>query len=179
MKKIIILIIILILISFGCGKKIQKEYEKIILKSAVLKDGELIPKDYTCDGEDISPELYWENVPEKTESFCIIMEDPDAPGGVFTHWIVFNILSNYRSLPQDFPKIPEFENGIKQGKNDFNKIGYNGPCPPKGSTHHYKFIIYALDKKLNLDSGVIIKEIMKEIENHILGKGELICIYSH
>ncbi len=181
MKKIVFLfvILILILISFGCGKKVQKEYEKIVLKSGVLKENELIPIDYTCDGKDISPQLEWESVPERTISFCIIMDDPDAPGGVFTHWIIFNIPSNYRSLTENFPKIPEFENGTKQGKNDFNKIGYNGPCPPKGSTHHYRFTIYALDKTLNLESGIKVKDLMKEIENHILGKGELICLYSH
>lgn len=181
MKKIIFLLVILILISisFGCGKKVQKEYEKIILKSGVIKENELMPIDYTCDGKDISPQLEWDGSPKGTVSFCIIMDDPDAPSGAFTHWIIFNIPSNYRSLPENFPKIPELENGIKQGKNDFNKIGYNGPCPPKGSTHHYRFTIYALDKTLNLESGIKVKELMREIENHILGKGELISLYSH
>lgn len=178
MKKLLILII-LVLILIGCNKKIEKEYEKIILKSSILKENEMIPQKYSCDGEDISPPLEWENVPEKTLSFCIIMEDPDAPGGIFTHWIIFNIPQNYRSLPENFPKLPELANGIKQGKNDFNKIGYNGPCPPKSSKHRYKFTIYALDKILDIESGIKRNEILKEINNHILGKGELICLYSH
>lgn len=178
MRKLLILII-LILILIGCSKKIEKEYEKIVLKSSILKENELISEKYSCKGEDISLPLEWENVPEGTISFCIIMDDPDAPSGVFTHWIIFNIPPNYRSLPENFPKLPELANGIKQGKNDFNKIGYNGPCPPRGSTHHYRFIIYALDKTLNIESGVRKSVLMKEIENHILGKGELICIFSN
>ncbi|MBC7194688.1 MAG: YbhB/YbcL family Raf kinase inhibitor-like protein [Caldisericia bacterium] len=179
MKKIIILIIFILLIFVGCSKKETKEYEKITLKSSILKENELIPEKYSCDGEDISPPLEWENIPQGTKSFCIIMEDPDAPGGIFTHWIIFNIPSNYMSLPENFPKIGEFENGIKQGKNDFNKIGYNGPCPPKNSTHHYRFKIFSLDTILNLNSGIKVNELMKAIENHILGIGELICIYKH
>lgn len=178
MKKLLILII-LILFLIGCSKKVEEEYEKIVLKSSILKESELIPEKYTCDGEDISPPLEWENIPEKTASFCIIMDDPDAPGGVFTHWIIFNIPKNYRSLPENFPKLPEFENGIKQGKNDFNEIGYNGPCPPKGSKHRYRFTIYALNKVLDIKSGVERREILKEIKNHILGIGELITLYSH
>ncbi|MCX8095099.1 MAG: YbhB/YbcL family Raf kinase inhibitor-like protein [Caldisericia bacterium] len=178
MKKYLLLTIILIIILFGCSKKAQKEYIKIFLTSGVIKENNLIPKDYTCEGKDISPQLEWSNVPNGTVSFCLIMDDPDAPGGVFTHWIIFNIPSTYKSLPENFPKIPEFENGIKQGKNDFNKIGYNGPCPPIGSTHQYRFTIYAIDKMLNLESGVKVEEVMKEIENHILGKGEFVCIFS-
>ncbi len=179
MKNLIIFIIFILIIFVGCSKKEVKEYKKIILKSSVLKENEIIQEKYSCDGEDVSPHLQWESIPCGTKSFCIIMDDPDAPSGVFTHWIIFNIPSNYMSLPENFPKLPELENGIKQGKNDFNKIGYNGPCPPKNLTHHYRFKIYALDIILNLNSGIKINELMKAIENHILGKGELICIYKH
>jgi Raf kinase inhibitor-like YbhB/YbcL family protein len=178
MKKIFLLLL-LILLLVSCSKKESKEYQKMVLKSGILKENEMIPIDYTCDGEDISPPLEWENIPNGTQSFCLIMDDPDAPGGTFYHWIIFNIPKNYSSLPENFPKISEFDNRIKQGKNDFGKVGYNGPCPPKGSTHHYRFTIYALDTILNLKSDVSVKELLKEIENNILGKGELICIYKH
>jgi len=178
MKKII-LIILLVFSLISCSKGTKEEYQKIILKSSLLKEGEMIQEKYTCDGEDVSPPLEWEQVPNNTKSFCIIMEDPDAPGGTFTHWIIFNIPENYRSLPENFPKLPQFENGIKQGRNDFNKIGYNGPCPPRGSTHHYKFIIYALDTILNLNSEVKRKEIENSIKGHILGKGVLTVLYKH
>jgi len=107
------------------------------------------------------------------------MDDSDAPGGVFTHWLVYNIPSNVNKFNEGIPNIEELISGIKQGKNDFNKIGYSGPCLPSNSTHHYRFKIYAIDKILDLKSGIKVDELMKEIENHILGKGELICIYKH
>jgi len=178
MKKIFIYFMVLTLFFTGCGKKTE-EYQKIDLKSSVLKENEMIPEKYTCDGDDISPPLEWSNIPDKTVSFCLIMDDPDAPGGVFTHWIVYNIPSNINKFNEGIPNIEELIGGIKQGKNDFNKIGYSGPCPPSNSTHHYRFKIYAIDKILDLKSGIKIDELMKEIENHILGKGELICIYKH
>lgn len=177
MKKLFFLILILIFV--GCNTKVEKEYVKIELQSNKLKEGDFIQSIYTCDGDDISPPLQWSNTPKDTKSFCIVMDDPDAPGGTFTHWIIFNIPKDYHFLEENLPKELELKDGIKQGRNDFNLIGYNGPCPPKGSTHHYRFTIYALNEILDLEGGIDIKKLMKNIENHIIGKGELICLYKH
>lgn len=177
-KSLLIVLILLILITLSCAKK-EEKLPKIEILSPVVKENEVMPDKYTCDGDDISPPLEWSNIPDKTVSFCLIMDDPDAPSGVFTHWLVYNIPSNVNKFNEGIPNIEELISGIKQGKNDFNKIGYSGPCPPSNSTHHYRFKIYAIDKILDLKSGIKVDELMKEIENHILGKGELICIYKH
>lgn len=107
MKKIFF-ILFLILLLISCSKKEIKEYQKMILKSEVLKENEMIPLNYICDGEDISPPLKWESIPKRTQSFCLIMDDPDAPGGTFYHWVIFNIPNNYSSLPENFNEISSF-----------------------------------------------------------------------
>jgi hypothetical protein len=151
--------------------------EPIIVKSMSFDEGETIPVDYTCDGMDISPEIVWDNVPEETKSFVLIMEDPDAPMGVFTHWVVYDIPSSLRLLPENFPKVPQID-GIKQGINDFGRIGYGGPCPPKGSTHRYIFNIFAVSvPSLELPTGATKKIIEEKMEGKVLSKGKLTGIY--
>ncbi|ACO04282.1 MAG TPA: YbhB/YbcL family Raf kinase inhibitor-like protein [Persephonella sp.] len=151
--------------------------EPIIVKSMSFDEGEPIPVDYTCDGMDISPEIVWDNVPEETKSFVLIMEDPDAPMGVFTHWVVYDIPSSLRLLPENFPKVPQID-GIKQGINDFGRIGYGGPCPPRGSTHRYVFNVYAISVvSLELPTGATKKIVEERMEGKILSKGKLTGIY--
>jgi Raf kinase inhibitor-like YbhB/YbcL family protein len=147
------------------------------LSSPVFQEGEDIPITYTCDGEDISPPLMWGEPPSQTQSFALIMDDPDAPGGVFTHWLLFNLPADSRDLPEAVPPHNELENGALQGKNSLGNIGYGGPCPPSGSAHHYRFTIYALDQALDLMAGASRKQVIDAITGHILARGQLTGMY--
>ena len=149
----------------------------IILKSHSFKNGETIPSKHAYDRENISPALEWENIPSNAKSIALICEDPDAPVGNWVHWIIFNIPAAQNKLEEDISRIPELANGIKQGRNDYGKIGYGGPCPPFG-THRYIFKIFALDTVLNLKAGCSRGEIINAMKNHILDKGELTGLYS-
>ncbi|WP_456401094.1 YbhB/YbcL family Raf kinase inhibitor-like protein [Persephonella sp.] len=150
--------------------------DKIIVKSLTFSDGGEIPVDYTCDGMDISPEIFWDNIPDETKSFVLMMEDIDSSSSV-THWIVYDIPSTLRLLPENFPKIPQID-GIKQGINDLGRIGYGGPCPPKGSVHRYAFNVYAVSvPSLELSTGATRKIVEEKMEGKILSKGILIGIY--
>lgn len=143
----------------------------IKITSTAFAEGEMIPRKYTCDGDDISPPLQISDVPENTKSLALIMDDPDAPVGVWDHWIVFNI-------PASISQINEGEEpqGVL-GKNSWGRTGYGGPCPPSG-THRYFFKIYALDTMLNLDAGASKKEVIRAMEGHILAEGQLMGRYS-
>jgi Raf kinase inhibitor-like YbhB/YbcL family protein len=111
------------------------------------------------------------------QSFALIADDPDAPVGTWVHWVIFDMPPNLRSLPQNFPKTEQAADGSRQGKNDFDKIGYGGPCPPSG-THRYFFKLYALDTKLNLKPGSTKKDIERAMLGHILARGETMGRYS-
>ncbi|HDJ67044.1 MAG TPA: YbhB/YbcL family Raf kinase inhibitor-like protein [Nitrososphaeria archaeon] len=154
-----------------------KPIARFILMSPAFKNGENIPEKYTCDGMDVSPPLSWSGFPAGTKSFVLIVEDPDAPGGIFTHWIAYNISSKITSLPENVKRVERLEDGILQGINSFGKIGYNGPCPPHGSKHRYYFRIYALDCYIDLPPGATRDEILKMIENHVIGEAELLGYY--
>src|SRR5690606_23878600 len=119
-------------------------------KSTAFNNGDKIPSKFTCDGENISPELSWYDAPEGTKSFALMIEDPDAPGGLFLHWILFNIPADINSLPEDTTSKSLPEDAV-QGTNHFSTLDYGGPCPPSGM-HHYYFRIYALDIKVKLSS---------------------------
>lgn len=148
------------------------------IKSPDFASGSTIPKQFTCSGADISPALEWADPPAKTQSFALITDDPDAPIGTFTHWVVYDLPASLRSLPQNFPKADETADGSRQGRNDFANIGYNGPCPPPGKPHRYFFRLYALDAKLNLKSGASKKEVERAIEGHLLAAGETMGRFS-
>ncbi len=122
------------------------------ISSTAFEYGVKIPEKHTCEGDDTSPRLLWDGEPKGTVSFALIMEDPDAPGGTFTHWIMYNIPADCHQLENIIPIQKKLKDGSIQGKNDFGKIGYRGPCPPKGEEHHYYFRIYALKKKLPPES---------------------------
>ncbi len=141
------------------------------LTSPVFKKGDLIPSKYTCDGKDVSPQLFWGTAPDGTKTITLIVDDPDARAGVFAHWVLFNLPANKTGLPEGVPKINRLEGGGIQGKNDFGRIGYNGPCPPR--RHTYRFIVYALDVELNLKPGATRQEVLKAMEGHVLSKTEL------
>ena len=149
---------------------------EIKLESTAFKEGGMIPKKYTCDGKDISPPLSWGTVPEGTQSLALICDDPDAPMGTWVHWVIFDIPPHITEFPEGIPPKKILENGIKQGKNDFGKIGYGGPCPP-GGTHRYYFKLYALNKKLTLEPGVTKDELLEAMKECILAQGQLMGKY--
>jgi len=138
----------------------------------------MIPKQFTCDGPDLSPALAWKAPPARTESFALIVDDPDAPIGTWVHWVIFDLPANLRFLPQNLPKSEQSADGSRQGSNDFEKIGYNGPCPPSGKPHRYFFKLYALDAKLNLKPGVTKKDVERAMQGRIVGRGEYVGRYS-
>ncbi len=149
----------------------------INIRSNAFENGEKLPKKFTCDGENISPDLVWDNIPEHTISFAVICEDPDAPAGLFTHWIIFNIPANLSELPENIDKKEKIQNGIIQGITTSGFTGYSGPCPPEGPAHRYFFKIYALDKTLNISPPVKRDEFLKAINENILDEGQLIGKY--
>ncbi len=150
--------------------------EKIVVSSEAFKDGETIPVEYTCDGKNISPALLWEGIPAGAKSIALIMDDPDAPGGMFVHWVLYNIPASTRKLPEGMPKNETLGDGSRQGMTDFGRVGYGGPCPPKG-THRYYFKIHALDTMLSLQPGASKKQLEDAMKGHILEQGELMGRY--
>ncbi|MBW4518356.1 MAG: YbhB/YbcL family Raf kinase inhibitor-like protein [Scytolyngbya sp. HA4215-MV1] len=147
------------------------------LESPAFTSGSLIPPQFTCDGQDMSPPLRWEAPPPNTHSFVLICDDPDAPFGIFVHWLVYNLPPDVRELSQAFPVQPTLPNGASQGKNGFGKLGYGGPCPPRG-THRYFFRLYALDTQLSLKPGVDKATLEKAMQQHVLAVGEWMGRYT-
>lgn len=151
----------------------------LILQSTAFQDGEPIPPQYTRDGDDISPPLSWSGVPDNARTLALICEDPDAPRGTFTHWVLWNLPIDATSLAEDVPNKEILENGVMQGLNDFEGLGYNGPCPPLGhGTHRYFFRLYALDRTLNLEPNATKDELLQVMQGHILAQGALMGTYN-
>ena len=153
------------------GKKMA-----ITITSSAFTEGGMIPRQYTCDGEDISPPLAWTGVPEGTKSIALICDDPDAPVGTWVHWVLFNIPPSTKDLPASVPPKETLDNGAKHGTNDFRKLSYGGPCPP-GGTHRYYFKLYALDAEIPSEAGITKAQLLKEMEGHILAEGQLLGRY--
>ncbi len=148
----------------------------IKVTSSAFKNEGLIPAKFTCDDEDVSPPLQWDEVPQGTKSIALISDDPDAPMGTWVHWVLFNLPPDTRELAEDIPPDRALQGGAKQGTNDFGRIGYGGPCPPSG-THRYFFKIYALDAEIKLQAGVRKRDLLKAMEGHIIGQGQLMGKY--
>jgi len=144
------------------------------LKSTAFSAEEMIPSQFTCDSHDISPELSWHDVPPNTQSFVLIMDDPDAPNGTWDHWILCNIPASTTHFSENLTAL---SNGIIEGNNSWGKTGYGGPCPPS-DVHRYYFKLYALDCMLDLETGVIKDEVLTEMEGHILAEAELMGRYT-
>jgi len=149
----------------------------LAVSSPAFQEGGKIPTKYTCDGQDVSPALTWGEPPVDTRSFVLIVDDPDAPGGVFTHWVLLNLPAGSRELPEGVPAKAQLPNGSVQGKNDFGRIGYGGPCPPRGRPHRYRFTLYALDKPLDVKAGASKTKVIGAMQGHILAQGQLTGMY--
>ncbi|MGH9841371.1 MAG: YbhB/YbcL family Raf kinase inhibitor-like protein [Blastocatellia bacterium] len=149
----------------------------IQLTSSAFAEGQSIPEKYTCDGADISPPLKWTNVPTGAKSLALICDDPDAPAGTWVHWVLHDLPPAVTELPEQIPTTETIPNGARQGVNDFKRIGYGGPCPPRGGPHRYFFKLYALDAELQLKAKVTKKELVRAMEGHILAEGQLMGRY--
>lgn len=149
---------------------------KISVTSSAFKDGDMIPRKYTCDGDEISPPIDWSGIPADARSVAIISDDPDAPTGTWVHWVIFNIPSEVKGLPENVPSKESLDDGTTQGINSSHKIGYDGPCPPSG-VHRYYFKVYALDTKLSLKPGATKKALEDAMKDHVLSEGQLMGRY--
>ncbi|OAI49141.1 hypothetical protein AYO45_03290 [Gammaproteobacteria bacterium SCGC AG-212-F23] len=164
-----------ILILFaGLFFSIASFADDFVLKSSAFSDNAKLPAAYTCDGENVSPELSWTNTPNGTKSFTLVLTDPDAPQGTFYHWILYNIPSDTQSLARSIEILP---GDTLLGKNSTGQTNYFGACPPQGTQHHYIFTLYALDISLNVTAGMDGPSLLATIKNHILKTTTLTALY--
>jgi len=150
----------------------------MVITTDGFRPGERIPDKYTCEGRDISPALRWKSVPAGTQSLALILDDPDAPMGKFTHWLVCNIPPDKGGLPEGVPMRAVLPDKSRQGVTGFGREGYGGPCPPPGKPHRYYFRLYALDRKIDLPPGFRQKDLEDAMRGHILAQGELMGTFS-
>ena len=150
-----------------------------ILASAAFQDGAGIPVKYTCDGVDVSPPLSWSGAPAGTRGFALIVDDPDAPAGTWVHWVVYNLPAAVSELPENIAKVESLDlDGARQGRNDFRRPGYGGPCPPPGPAHRYFFKLYALAAPLTLKAGAQKRDVEAAMEGHVLATVQLMGTYA-
>ena len=148
------------------------------ISSPAFRHGEAIPRKYTCDGDDVSPPLAISGVPPEAKALALLMEDPDAPIGVFTHWILYDMQPSLKELPEAVPKRPEVAGLGLQGVNDFGRVGYGGPCPPRGhGPHRYFFRLYALSAPLGLGPKASRGDFLKVLQGKVLAQAEYMGTY--
>jgi Raf kinase inhibitor-like YbhB/YbcL family protein len=144
----------------------------IAVSSSAFEEGKSIPSKHTCDGADVSPPLTLAGLPAETRALALIMDDPDAPGGDYVHWVLYGMPAGTTALVEGAPPA-----GARQGRNDFGKTNYGGPCPPPGKPHRYYFKVYALDAELTLADGASKKDLLNAMKGHILAEGQLMGTY--
>jgi hypothetical protein len=144
-----------------------------VLTSSAFADGATIPREHTCDGRDESPPLRWAGLPDGTKAIALIADDPDAPAGTWTHWVLYDLPADARELPRGVPTTGRLPSGARQGLNDFGRLGYAGPCPPPGKAHRYVFRLLALDAPTGLGLGASADEVRRATDGHRLGTLEL------
>jgi Raf kinase inhibitor-like YbhB/YbcL family protein len=175
-------LLVLLTASSACSgeqpKAVDDAAEALLLESEAFEAEGTIPQPYTCDGSDLSLPLSWSEPPAGTQSLALIFDDVDAPAGTWVHWVIFDIPAETRSLPEGVPTDPVVAGLGVHGSNSWGRLGYGGPCPPKGGPHRYTFRLYALDTVLDLDSGASRAELDKAMEGHILATGQLMGRYS-
>lgn len=148
----------------------------IQVRSPAFGEGEMIPRQYTCTGDGVSPPIAWQAPTDSVESFALVCEDPDAPMGTFTHWVLYDLPSNVHELPERIPNEDHPPTGGTHGVNSMHRTGYMGPCPPSG-THRYFFKVFALDTRLGLEPGAGKDDLLEAMEGHVVGKGQLMGKY--
>jgi Raf kinase inhibitor-like YbhB/YbcL family protein len=168
------LAIISLLLSSAC---ISNSGIGFVISSPDFTDGGVMPVEFTCAGDNISPKINWSGAPINTKSYALVMIDTDAPGGRFMHWVVYDMPISMILLPKHMSDLASIIGGTRQGINDFGTIGYSGPCPPEGETHHYVFTIYALDANLDLEPGVDVTRLMEVLQPRVLEQVSMTGIY--
>jgi hypothetical protein len=158
-----------------CAPAHGAEKPRLQIKSAAFQNGGDIPRKHTCDGGDISPALSWTDAPVGTRALALIVDDPDAPGGTWVHWVLYDLPASAKELPEASGSNSA-PSGAKQGVNDFRKTGYGGPCPP-GGTHRYDFKLYALDAPTDLKTGATKQQLLAAMKGHVLAEAELVGKY--
>lgn len=150
------------------------------LTSTAFTDGAGVPVKHTCDGTDVSPPLAWSGAPAGTVEFALIADDPDAPAGTWVHWVIYNLPGATDRLPENVAKTdrPAELKGALQGRNDFRRTGYGGPCPPPGPAHRYFFKLYALGATLSLKPGARKADVEAAMQGHVLGTAQLMGTYA-
>jgi hypothetical protein len=177
-KPFVFLTTMLILLTLvSCSGEGAKKGPVIEVKSPAFGHAMSMSDKYTCDDVDISPPLEWKNAPTGTKSFAIICETPDAPTGNWVQWVIYDIPADMTNLPQSIPRTGELDFGARQGKNDFDQVGYAGPCLPAGQ-HRFFFRVYALDGPTNLKAGAKKEELVEAMKGHILAEGALMGVYA-
>ncbi len=173
-KMLIMFLTAAIGISMGCDE--EEEYDKIIVESPAFGEGETIPARHTCDGDELSPPLSFLGAPEETESYVVIMEDPDSPLPPTIHWLIWGISASSNFLSED--QNGKSSAGVLQGTNSAGELGYFGPCPPTTDrSHHYQFKVYALDANIDLKEGASKSQLAAAMKGHIVARGELTGLY--
>jgi len=160
-----------------CAAAENPQVASIALSLPALAQNGTIVRRYTCDGEDISPAIVWSGIPASAKTLALIVDDPDSPSGVFTHWGVFNLPTKLSGLPENLPQTPALAAGGEQARNDFGRIGYSGPCPPSGSEHHYHFKLYALSRTLRLAADADARTLVVAMRGYVLARGEVVANY--
>jgi Raf kinase inhibitor-like YbhB/YbcL family protein len=167
--------------SAGAGAGPRRVYPPAwSLTSRAFKNSARIPPKYTVDGQNVSPDLNWTAPPGDTVELALICDDPDAPRGTWTHWVLYSLPASRRSLAEAVPKTETLSalGGAKQGKNSFGATGYDGPSPPRGPVHHYHFVLYALNAKVRLSPGAQKSDLERAMKGHIIAQAELVGLYS-
>jgi len=188
MRKSSVIPVLLLLTLMGCANRTQPITQPLVtstpteakteikLTSTAFKEGEPIPRQYTCDGVNISPPLEWGKVPKTVKTIAIVDDDPDAPARTWVHWVVYNLPAEHIGLVESLPATEKLVAGGFHGKNDFGNVGYGGPCPTSG-THRYFFKIYALDSELPLEARATKAEVEKAMEGHVVAQAQLMGTY--
>ena len=158
------------------GTEIGRFFMGISVTSSAFKNSDMIPSKYTADGKDISPPLKWKGENTGIKSYVVVCDDPDAPGGTWVHWILYNLPPEINELDEKTGNIPELPGNAVHGRNSWGKVEYGGPAPPSG-THRYFFTVFALDTEIHLSSAPAIEDLHSAMKGHILSEGQLMGIY--
>ena len=176
---VMIVSILILMVFVSCSKSGEEAKKGAVLevKSTAFGNAKSMSDKYTCDDVDVSPPLEWKDAPAVTKSFAIIFETPDAPTGNWVQWLIYDIPAEVTSLPQSVARTGQLDFGARQGKNDFDQLGYAGPCLPAGE-HRFFFRVYALDSLTNLKEGAKKEALVEAMKGHILAEGALMGIYA-